>query len=518
MISTVAWIPRGASSRRPHRQELSAEEFEALKQQALIEAGEDNDDENNVADDIDEVVGNASSTIKSKNSKNNKTTLPSSVENAEDEEEDDNDEENDDLEAKPFDSFIAVANTEDEFSSLEIHCYNEQEGSLYVHHDIQLPSFPLALAWSDYAGNAAGNLYIQTGQWNGSNDAYVGSYCAVGSFDPNIEIWNLDVLDPLEPTLILKGAKVEKKKKTKKNKKNKSSSSSTTTTVVNDDEISGGNVRNPDGHTDAVMGLGWNFTHRNLLASSSADHTVKVWDLDDQGTVIHTFHHHKNKVQSVAWNPVEHSVLASASFDRTVAITDAREGNNRVARYGLPAEPESFTWNHLAPETFLVAMENGYVICYDCRSPDKALWSLKAHDQAVNSVSLSSTAGGLLATASLDKTVKLWDIQTLAENSSSSSSSSSSASSASTNPALIGKKAMSIGQIFTCSFYPNNPYLLACGGSKGMLAIWDISEDGGDLNTVEGENPVTNRFAGRIQEPQNVPTLALRKRHDGQTI
>jgi hypothetical protein len=59
----------------------------------------------------------------------------------------------------------------------------------------------------DYAGDAAGALYAQTDRWSGENSAYVGSYVAVGSFEPDIEIWNLDVIDPLEPTLILKGSK-----------------------------------------------------------------------------------------------------------------------------------------------------------------------------------------------------------------------------------------------------------------------------------------------------------------------
>lgn len=32
-----------------------------------------------------------------------------------------------------------------------------------------------------------------------------GSYAAVGTFKPGIEIWNLDVMDPLEPTAVLGG-------------------------------------------------------------------------------------------------------------------------------------------------------------------------------------------------------------------------------------------------------------------------------------------------------------------------
>lgn len=42
------------------------------------------------------------------------------------------------------------------------------------------------------------------------------SYCAIGTFEPAIEIWNLDVLDPLEPTATLGGHKEKPKKSGKK--------------------------------------------------------------------------------------------------------------------------------------------------------------------------------------------------------------------------------------------------------------------------------------------------------------
>lgn len=58
---------------------------------------------------------------------------------------------------------------------------------------------------------------------------------------PAIEIWNLDVLDPLEPTVTLGGI-IEEKKFSKKGKKGKKS--------VEDD-------LNVGSHEAAVMGLSW---------------------------------------------------------------------------------------------------------------------------------------------------------------------------------------------------------------------------------------------------------------------
>jgi len=107
----------------------------------------------------------------------------------------------------------------------------------------------------------------------------VGSYVAVGTFSPAIEIWNLDVLDPLEPTAVLGGidkkAKKQKASAQKKGKKQK--------------------CYKPGSHQGAVMSLSWNSTFRQALASGSADNTVKIWDVTTQACSF-TMNHHTDKV------------------------------------------------------------------------------------------------------------------------------------------------------------------------------------------------------------------------------
>ena len=43
---------------------------------------------------------------------------------------------------KPSDAVLLVAHTEEEYSCVEVQVYDEENGSLYVHHDIALPAFP----------------------------------------------------------------------------------------------------------------------------------------------------------------------------------------------------------------------------------------------------------------------------------------------------------------------------------------------------------------------------------------
>lgn len=63
----------------------------------------------------------------------------------------------------------------------------------------------------------------------------------------------------------------------------------------------------------------------------------------------------------------------------------------------------------------------------------------------------------MLATCSLDEYVKVWDISTQA-------------------PTLVGYRKMAMGELFSLSFYKDIPWVLAAGGSKGEIAVWDTEE------------------------------------------
>ena len=162
----------------------------------------------------------------------------------------DSDEE-EDTRIKPSDAILLAAHAEDEYSCLEVYVYDREEGSLFVHHDIALPAFPLALAWM---GHPPGVGIAASG--TAAADVPSGNFVAVGTFEPGIEIWNLDVLEALTPTATLGGRETpaeakarasgngSKKKRKKKGKKKKSAGLLP--------QLRQGS------HKDAVLALSWN--------------------------------------------------------------------------------------------------------------------------------------------------------------------------------------------------------------------------------------------------------------------
>lgn len=111
----------------------------------------------------------------------------------------------------------------------------------------------------------------------------------------------------------------------------------------------------PGSHRQAVMGLSWNKEYRNILASSSADTTVKLWDITTQKCMM-TLNQHKDKVPVVQFHPFEANVLLTSSYDCTCSVTDGRSPNNGTW-IGIPAKPESVSWDLGSPYCFYVSTE-----------------------------------------------------------------------------------------------------------------------------------------------------------------
>lgn len=463
MISAISWVPKGALKSQPVMADPpSKEEMEELINSVNMERSgdsekEDNDEDMDVGpneqdDEVKQALSVADMLGKTSEEKFDDITLglrELDMENYDEEDEgvelfssgigdlyypsneldpylrDQNDDESEDLEdmtINPTDSVIVCANNEDDVNRLEVWILEDSssnEINMYVRNEIMISAFPLCTAWSDF-------------HLKGEER---GSFIAVGSMEPSIEIWDLDVVDDIEPCTVLGGMKKRKGKKKKPNKYKDGS------------------------HTDSVLSLAWNTEYKNVLASASADNQVKIWDVD-AGKCEITMEHHSDKVQAVAWNHHAPRVLLSGSFDRTVVMKDGRIPTHSGFKWSVPADVESVAWDPHAEHSFVVSLEDGIVKGFDVRaaqsnstSEPTSVFTLHAHDKAATSVSYNLLAANLLATASTDKSVKLWDL--------------------SNQPSCIASHNPKAGAIFSISFSKDNPFLLAIGGSKGKLQVWD---------------------------------------------
>jgi WD40 repeat protein len=111
-------------------------------------------------------------------------------------------------------------------------------------------------------GTCCDGEHISRSSRQSAGPSQAGNFVAVSTFDPAIEVWDLDVMDSLQPVAVLGGfsegdANTGPQKCSKKKKKRKK-------------DLKKGS------HTDSVLSLAWNQSQRNVLASGSADYHIKV--------------------------------------------------------------------------------------------------------------------------------------------------------------------------------------------------------------------------------------------------
>lgn len=339
------------------------------------------------------------------------------------------DEERAELQILPTDNLVLAAKTEDDVSILEVYVYNDAAdtdvSALYVHHDFMLPTFPLCLEW----------LPCKIGETKSS-----ANLVAIGTFEPEIEIWNLDVVDGVFPVAILgqkpEDAKIVPKGTGKKKSKLKKS--------------------NDEYHVDAVLSLSSNPHFVNLLASASADTTVKLWDLETT-KAVKSFNYHTSKVSSTAWNPLEGTVLLSGGYDHYARVADLRIDDvaSGVRSYRVQGDVENVKWHPNGVE-FFAGTDGGMIYKFDARKESEPVWTLQAHDSEITTFDINAFANDYMVTGSVDKTIKLWNL-------------------AGDRPSMLLSRDLDVGKVFSASFGPEKETagLLSVGGSSGKLKVWN---------------------------------------------
>lgn len=523
MISSTAWVPRGYAAEYPEKYELDDTEMERISAMAKLQLNdaekdldgdeiegdqeqskaenalkedievdddlkeynlEDYDNDNDSeGEDVAMLPGLSATDAKyheGEEGENPYLSLPTEEEQKEDRQE---------SQIYPTDNLVLATRTEDDISFLDIYVYDDgagnvgendyqeddskinkgfmREPSLYVHHDLMLPAFPLSVEWINFRPNSP------------END--IGNFAAIGTFDPQIEIWNLDSIDKAFPDLILGEPEpnsmggIKSSSKSKKSKKKKSKSQHVTTH-----------------HTDAILSLSHNKLHRNVLASTSADNTVKLWDLNT-GTAARSFNHiHNNKtVSSSKWHPTEDSILLTGGYDGTCGITDVRISDtatmtkNYKVGNGLE-DIETVTWG-LSPEVFYCGTDSGNVYCFDVRNPEHPLWTLHAHDAGISSLDVNPNIPGLLVTSAMgEKQVKLWKYPINNDHGGSHK-----------GPSMLLSRDFGVGNVLTSSFANDIEVAghLTVGGVTGGLKMWDALNNRTVRNAFKSELKQTQQKA-----------------------
>jgi len=223
------------------------------------------------------------------------------------------------------------------------------------------------------------------------------------------------------------------------------------------------------GHTRSVNDVDFD-SKGNLLVTCSSDLFIKVWDTQNDWKNVKTMAGHDHTVSSARFMPGDQFIV-SASRDRTIRVFDVSSthlvrtisGHSDWVRYVEPSADGKFLvsgsndqtarlWDPLTGEMKMEFRGHDHIIEIAVFVPAVAypaireLAGLPASDRSIKPASY-------IATASRDKTIKLWDCQT---------------------GQMLRNLAGHDNWVRALVFHPSGKFLLSAGDDY-TIRVWELS-------------------------------------------
>ncbi|KAK8844752.1 hypothetical protein IAR55_006602 [Kwoniella newhampshirensis] len=187
---------------------------------------------------------------------------------------------------------------------------------------------------------------------------------------------------------------------------------------------------------DCVYDVAWNESHENQIVAACGNGALKMFDITLEGLPIRAWHEHSAEIMSIEWNNLQKDTFVTSSWDGAIKVwTESRTTSlltipSSATRPSSPSHSQLYnaTFSPHSPSLICSCSSDGLLNIYDIRSPTSASGTatqtipagmtphqLQHHGHGKGAEILSCDwnkyVPGMIATASKDGSVKVWDLR-----------------------------------------------------------------------------------------------------------
>ncbi|KAL9238404.1 hypothetical protein vseg_012830 [Gypsophila vaccaria] len=216
----------------------------------------------------------------------------------------------------------------------------------------------------------------------------------------------------------------------------------------------------------------------NIVAAKTSVPEVYVFDMSKEMSSDGTestgpgwkLRGHEKEGYGISWSPFKEGHLLSGSYDCNICLWDvsAMPQSSVIDAMGIYKAHENIVehvaWHTKNENLFGSVGDDGRLMIWDTRS-DKPEQSVIAHEKEVNYLAFNSFNEWILATASSDTTIGLFDLRKLT--------------------APLHSLSSHTEEVFQVEWDPNHETVLASSSDDRRLMVWDLNRIGDEQ--LEGE-------------------------------
>ncbi|KAJ7576839.1 hypothetical protein C8J56DRAFT_971742 [Mycena floridula] len=171
----------------------------------------------------------------------------------------------------------------------------------------------------------------------------------------------------------------------------------------------------PQGGTWDVADVQWNpHPSRAEYIVSTSSEKLLIWNLRIVGktSIEHILHSHYRAITDINWHTTERDTVVSTGIDSWLWAWDLREPRKPIFAAGTQVK-----WNRQDPN-ILASSHANHVLIWDRRKGSLPVAKIQGHTSKIYGIDWSHSLSNEIVTCSLDKTIKVWDLNSLPDSSS----------------------------------------------------------------------------------------------------